>query len=262
MSFDKTWDETKPAGSDDIADGDNEIRNMKYGLRERLAVDHRLYADEAGQTNIGAHDKITLVKQTTRPVNVADCLFLWAEDVAGVPELFARFEDGNIVQITNGGYLNGVLLTENQTVGGIKTFSSFPVGPSSAPTTNYQFANKKYVDDQIAASALSTGMIMIWSGSVASIPAGWYFCNGQNGTPDLRDKFVICAKQDDGGVAKSNVTGSLAASGGSLNQPPQTSVPVTGTDGADGGSAVICSNPVHYHTATPPFYALAYIMKA
>lgn len=40
-----------------------------------------------------------------------------------------------------------VRLTGNQTVAGVKTFSSFPVTPSSAPTTDYQAANKKYVDD-------------------------------------------------------------------------------------------------------------------
>ena len=39
----------------------------------------------------------------------------------------------------------------NQTVAGTKTFSSFPVTPSSAPTTNYQVSNKKYVDDLIGA---------------------------------------------------------------------------------------------------------------
>jgi hypothetical protein len=43
------------------------------------------------------------------------------------------------------------LVTGNQTVAGVKTFSSFPVTPSSAPTTNYQTANKKYVDDEINA---------------------------------------------------------------------------------------------------------------
>jgi len=41
-----------------------------------------------------------------------------------------------------------VALTGNQTVAGVKTFSSFPVTPSSAPTTDYQVANKKYVDDK------------------------------------------------------------------------------------------------------------------
>ena len=38
----------------------------------------------------------------------------------------------------------------NQTIAGIKTFSSFPVTPSSAPSSNYQTANKKYVDDKAA----------------------------------------------------------------------------------------------------------------
>jgi hypothetical protein len=37
--------------------------------------------------------------------------------------------------------------TGNQTIAGVKTFSSFPITPSSAPTTDYQAANKKYVDD-------------------------------------------------------------------------------------------------------------------
>lgn len=43
-----------------------------------------------------------------------------------------------------------VALTGNQTVAGVKTFSSFPITPSSAPTTDYQVANKEYVDDTVA----------------------------------------------------------------------------------------------------------------
>jgi hypothetical protein len=45
-----------------------------------------------------------------------------------------------------------IALSGNQTVAGIKTFSSFPVTPSSAPTTDYQVANKKYVDDNAGGS--------------------------------------------------------------------------------------------------------------
>ena len=41
-------------------------------------------------------------------------------------------------------------LTGDQTVGGIKTFSAFPVTPSSAPTTDYQVANRKFVLDSMA----------------------------------------------------------------------------------------------------------------
>jgi len=55
-----------------------------------------------------------------------------------------------------------VALTGNQTIAGIKTFTSFPITPSSAPTTDYQTANKKYVDDNGGASPTFTpGKIII-----------------------------------------------------------------------------------------------------
>ena len=37
------------------------------------------------------------------------------------------------------------------------------------------------------------GSIIMWYGSVASIPAGWALCNGSNNTPDLRGRFVVGA---------------------------------------------------------------------
>ena len=46
----------------------------------------------------------------------------------------------------------GVVTTAAQTLAGVKTFSSFPVTPSAAPTTDYQVANKKYVDDNAGAA--------------------------------------------------------------------------------------------------------------
>jgi hypothetical protein len=39
-------------------------------------------------------------------------------------------------------------------------------------------------------SAVPSGAIVMWSGTVASIPQGWLLCDGQNGTPDLRDRFI------------------------------------------------------------------------
>ena len=60
-----------------------------------------------------------------------------------------------------------------------------------------------------------SGMIMMWSGTIATIPSGWLLCNGTSGTPDLRNKFIIGANADDGGAAKTNVTGSYTQTGGS-----------------------------------------------
>jgi hypothetical protein len=46
---------------------------------------------------------------------------------------------------------NRVQTTGDETIAGVKTFSSFPITPSSAPTTDYQVANKKYADDLVFA---------------------------------------------------------------------------------------------------------------
>lgn len=37
------------------------------------------------------------------------------------------------------------------------------------------------------------GGIIMWSGAINAIPEGWALCNGSNGTPDLRNKFVVGA---------------------------------------------------------------------
>lgn len=42
-------------------------------------------------------------------------------------------------------------------------------------------------------SPFPVGGIILWSGSIATIPTGWLLCNGASGTPDLRDRFVVGA---------------------------------------------------------------------
>jgi len=61
---------------------------------------------------------------------------------------------------------------------------------------------------------LSAGSIIMWSGSIASIPEGWALCDGTKGTPDLRDKFIIGAASDQGETAKTTITGAQTQSGG------------------------------------------------
>lgn len=59
------------------------------------------------------------------------------------------------------------------------------------------------VDAVAALQALINNCIMKFRGSIASIPAGWQLCDGTNGTPDLRDKFIVGA----GGAYDVGVTG-------------------------------------------------------
>lgn len=129
--------------------------------------------------------------------------------------------------------------------------------------------------------SFSTGMIMMWSGSVASIPSGWVLCDGNNSTPDLRDKFVIGAgstynPSDTGGSTSTGAHTLTVAEMPSHNHTfsynsPNQSTPApsfnhannvgsagtvnttTGNTGGDGS---------HSHTGTlPPYYSLAFIMK-
>ena len=44
-----------------------------------------------------------------------------------------------------------------------------------------------------ASSSVPVGGIILWSGNESNIPTNWNLCDGTNGTPDLRDRFVIGA---------------------------------------------------------------------
>ena len=138
-------------------------------------------------------------------------------------------------------------------------------------------------------NAFVRGMIMMWSGDQASVPTGWQVCEGSNGTPDLRDRFVIGAgnKNPDatGGSADAvNVshthTASAVAAGSHFHaQTGQTRGPAAGGYAfTSGNSNVAYQNTApsgnHTHTVNvvangvsgtnknlPPYYALFYIMK-
>ena len=58
-------------------------------------------------------------------------------------------------------------------------------------------------------SAVPSGGIIMWSGSIGSIPSGYVLCDGQNGTPNLKDSFVVGAGNT---YAVGNTGGFTAAS--------------------------------------------------
>jgi hypothetical protein len=46
------------------------------------------------------------------------------------------------------------------------------------------------VDPPYRLKNMMPGMIMLWYGSIESIPSGWTLCDGSMDTPDLRGYFV------------------------------------------------------------------------
>lgn len=174
-----------------------------------------------------------------------------------------------------------------------------PTAPTASAATNTtQLATTAFVQTALA-SAFTSGMIMMWSGTIATIPTGWVLCNGSNSTPDLRNKFVIGAHSDTAGVAYSTVTGSNTTSGGTkdaivVSHTHTATVTDPGhahtltnlatySDTVSGGGITIqtrTNSNATSATATtgitvanstegsggtnqnlPPYYALAYIMK-
>ena len=70
-------------------------------------------------------------------------------------------------------------------------------GTPTAPTATYGTNTTQVATTAFVAAGLAglvpSGIITLWSGSIASVPTGWVFCNGANSTPDLRDRFVVGA---------------------------------------------------------------------
>ena len=110
------------------------------------------------------------------------------------------------------------------------TFTGSPLAPTAAGgTNNTQIATTAFVTTAVAASFPSGGIIM-WSGSVASIPSGWVLCNGSNSTPDLRNRFIVGAGS----------TYAVDATGGSVD-----AIVVSHTHTATSTSTV--TDPGHFH---------------
>jgi hypothetical protein len=119
-------------------------------------------------------------------------------------------------------------------------------------------------------AAKALGFILLYKGTVASIPAGYHICDGNAGTIDLRNKFVVAADADSGGVAKTTLLGAPAQTGGDVQHYHNLDSLVTsldvGTDIPDiGGMGNYSNNASLSYGATtnttivPPFYALCFI---
>jgi hypothetical protein len=179
-------------------------------------------------------------------------------------------------------------VTGNATLSGNTALSGVSTAPTPANTT----ANTQIATTAFVRNILPTGVIVMWSGSIASIPNGWYLCDGSNSTPDLRDRFIVGAGSTyavgaTGGsanatlVSHSHTASSSVSDPGHLHQSGGNGAP----NGAGAGSALTTSGNSPAQTLSnttgitvstsistegssatnanlPPYYALAYIMKA
>lgn len=96
--------EATPAGSDQIALGDNRIREYKTQNREIMAVDHK-YESSGQDADMGKHKKVSLLEQADLGTGSTGKTILGGQTVSGKPELVYTDEDDNDIQITKAGVL-------------------------------------------------------------------------------------------------------------------------------------------------------------
>lgn len=195
---------------------------------------------------------------------------------------------GNPLKIVKGTEIdnefNAIAIAVNSKIEGNNTILT---GTPTVPTAAVTVASTQAASTAFVHNVLPKGIVMLWSGSSASIPSGWALCNGATigslVTPDLRDKFLVGAGTTyivgaTGGSADSIVvshthTGTTAAAGthshtissvSAFNDADSAGAPVdgiTGTSIADGGrslaasatlqaTAILTTAPDHTHTIT------------
>lgn len=224
---------------------------------------------------------------------------------------------GNAATVTNGVYTNGTYsdptwLTISKSKVGLgnvtneskatmftnPTFTgTASASTPSAGTNTTQLATTAFVTGAIA-TAIPAGVILMWSGSVASIPTGWLLCNGLNSTPDLRNTFIVGAASGAGSSYPVGSTGgsadavvvshshtasstvsdpghihsfsALQAIGGytSDGQAPDERASTTtrntasSTTGVTVATTITSTGSSATNANLPPYYALCYIMKS
>jgi microcystin-dependent protein len=183
---------------------------------------------------------------------------------------------------------NDVTIWTSDNLGGLNispAFTGVPTAPTAISGTNTtQLATTAFVQLS-AVAAIPVGGIILWSGSVASIPSGWLLCNGAYSTPNLTDRFILgagnlyapaaaggstdsvtvahthTATSTDAGHAHTlaqvnavSTSGPLATATGAGAQTTGTSVAIITTTIASTGVSGVNAN-------MPPYYALCYIIK-
>lgn len=201
-----------------------------------------------------------------------------------IRELMAQVKD-----MQTGSDADNLVVGGAFTCSGAAVFSStVALGAAATATTqsagdnSTKVATTAYVD----AAGIPSGGIIIWSGSSSAIPSGWYLCNGSNGTPDLRNRFIVGAGSTyavgaTGGSADAIVVshthsvtdpghthtlaavnnGALSVQSQNIPQKPIGSSTFE-TNSNTTGISIQSTGASGTNANLPPYYALCYIMKA
>jgi hypothetical protein len=136
-------------------------------------------------------------------------------------------------QVTGGNISN--------TVGVNNTLTNANLVNSTATTKSITDSSTAVATTAFVQGVLPRGAIIMWGGSLISIPSGWQLCDGSNSTPDLRDRFIVGAGLS---YPVANVGGTNGITLTTSNLPPHTHLASLSGSTDQGG--------VHGHSIVDP----------
>ena len=80
--------------------------------------------------------------------------------------------------------------------------------------TDNQSALEAILDGSDTHRYIPSGVINMWAGDDLLVPTGWNLCDGTNGTPDLRDRFVLGSPDGTRGAEGTTHLGTSQSAGG------------------------------------------------
>ncbi len=103
-------------------------------------------------------------------------------------------------------------------------------------------------DVALQKKTVPVGAIMMWAGAVNEIPEGWKLCDGDNGTPDLRSKFIVGYNANENDYNEIGKTGGEKSVTLTEAQMPKHKHNVSATHSVNHSHSVTI---IHPYTGTP-----------
>lgn len=236
---------------------------------------------------INYQGKITTPQGALIDTTVKIAFVIWSDSIGG-DSLWGEEQDSIIVEK---GIFSVLLGSVNEIPDsvfdgdvkylGVKVGEDLEMAPRKAiVSVGYAYRSEFADTANYTRTGVPSGVIVMWSGAIGDIPEGWALCDGTNGTPDLRDRFIIGAG---GSYSVGNTGGATTHTHGVGSYAVGSHTHTLTTYGMTSGTVTDCyvarrepHTPGDLTTSStqpsfsgtsgdasslPPYYALAYIMK-
>lgn len=144
--------------------------------------------------------------------------------------------------------------------------------------TNLTVTGQLQAASTIGGGWVPVGGIIMWSGPTNQVPAGWKLCDGQEGRPDLRDRFVLGAGRHPAGEQSGaesvalNIAnlpahahtlgiGSVGYSASWNSKSESLGSPFAGRNNANVSLTTANTGAGQAFSILPPYYVLAFIQR-